>query len=135
MLRSLLQHHSSKALIFWCSAFFTVQLSQPYVTTGKTIALNIGTFVSRVIHLLLNTPSSFVIAFLPRNNCLLMSWLQSLSAVILEFRKRKSVIAPTFSPPICHETMGPDAIILLLFFLVFSFKLALSSSSQMVSFD
>ena len=82
-LRSLLQHHSSKASIFWRSAFFTIQLSHPYVTTGKTIALTTWTFVGKVISLLLNMPSRLVITFLPRSKCLLISWLQSPSAVIL----------------------------------------------------
>ena len=97
-LRSPLQHHSSKALILWSSAFFMVQLSQPYVTTGKSIALTLQTFVSRVMSLLFNTLSRFVIAFLPRSKCLLISWLQSLSTVILEPKNRKSVTASTFHP-------------------------------------
>ena len=83
-LKSLLQHHSSKASILWCSAFFMAQLSHPYMTTGKTIALTRQTFVSKVMSLLLNTLSQLVIAFLPRSKCLLISWLQSPSAVILE---------------------------------------------------
>ena len=83
-----------------------VQLSQPYVTTGKTIALTIQTFVGRVISLLLNILSRFVIAFLPRSNCLLISWLQSPSSVILEPKKRKSVTTSTFSPSIHYEVMG-----------------------------
>ena len=94
--RSLLQHHSSKASILWCCACFMVQLSQPYVTTGKTIALTIRIFVSRVMSLLLKTLSRFAIAFLPRNSRLLISWLQSPSAVILEPKKRKSV-SPSIS--------------------------------------
>ena len=89
--RSLLQHHSSKASILWHSVIFTVQLSQPYVTTGKTTALIIQTVVNRVMSLLFNTLSRFVIAFLPRSNRLLISWLQSPSAVILEPKKRKYV--------------------------------------------
>ena len=93
--RSLLQHYSSKALILWCSAFFTVQLLQPYMTTGKTRALIIRTSVSRIMPWLFNTLSRFVIAFLPRSNHLI-SWLQSLYAVILDPKKRKSVIASTF---------------------------------------
>ena len=93
--RSLLQHHSSKTSVLWHSAF-TMQLSQPYVTTGKTIALTIRTFVGRVMSLLFNTLSRFVILFLPRSNCLLISWLQSPSAVILEPKKRKSVTTSTF---------------------------------------
>ena len=95
--RGPLQHHSSKASILWCSAFFTVQLSQLYMNPGKTIALTIQTFVGRVMSLLFNTLSRFVIAFLPRSNHLLISWLQSPSAVILEPKKRKSVTTSTFS--------------------------------------
>ena len=108
-LESLLQHHSSKASILWHSAFFMVQLSQPYVTTGKTIALTIWTFVGRVMSLLFNTPSRFVRAFLPRSNCLLISWLQTPSTVILEPKKRNSVTTSTFSPSICREVVWPDA--------------------------
>ena len=93
--RSLLQHHSSKASIFWPSAFITVQFSQLYVTTGRTIALTIQTFVIRVLSLLFNTLPRFVITFLPRSNHLLSSWLQSLSTVILEPSKRKSVTTST----------------------------------------
>ena len=89
-LKSLLQHHSSKASIIWHSAFFIVQLSHPYMTTGKTIALTRRTFVSKVMSLLFNMLSRLVITFLPRNKCLLISWLQSPSAVILEPRKTKS---------------------------------------------
>ena len=89
-LKSLLQHHSSKASILQCSAFLTVQLSHPYMTTGKTIALTRWTFVVKVMSLLFNMLSRFVIAFLPRNKCLLISWLQSPSAVILEPKKIKS---------------------------------------------
>ena len=103
-----LQHHSSKASILWCSAFFTVQLSHPYMTTGKTIALTRWTFVGKVISLLLNMLSRLVITFLPWSKRLLISWLQSPSAVILEPRKIKST---TVSPSISHELMGPDAII------------------------
>ena len=94
--RNLLQHHSLKASIFWCSAFFMIQLSQPYMTTGKTIALTIRTFVGRVMCLLFNTLSWIVIASWPRSNRLLLSWLQSRSVVILEPKKRKSVTASTF---------------------------------------
>ena len=111
-LKSLLQNHNLKASILRCSAFFRVQLSHLYMTTGKTIALTIGTFVSKVMSLLLNMLSRFVITFLPRSRRHLISWLQSLSAVILEPKKRKSVTASTFSPPIFHEVMGPDAMIL-----------------------
>ena len=99
-LKSLLQHHSSEASILWHSAFFTVQLSHPYMTTGKTIALTRRTFVGKVMSLLLNMLSRLVIAFLPRSKCLLLSWLQSPFAVILEPKKIKS---NTVSPSICHE--------------------------------
>ena len=111
-LKSLLQHHSSKASILRCSAFFTVQLSHPYMTTGKTIALTKRTFVGKVMSLLLNMLSRLVITFLPRNKCLLISWQQSPSAVILEPRKIKSDTVSTVSPSISHEVMGPDAMIL-----------------------
>ena len=111
-LKSLLQHHSSKASILRCSAFFIVQLSHPYVTTGKTISSTRWTFVSKVMTLLLNTLSRFAIAFLPRNKHLLISWQQSPSAVILEPTKIKSYTFSIVSPSICHEVMGPDAMIL-----------------------
>ena len=107
--KSLLQHHSSKVSILWLSAFFTVQLSHPYMTTGKTIALTRWTFVGKVMSLLLNMLSRLVITFLPRSKHLLISWLQSPSAVILEPPKIKS---DTVFPSICHEVMGPDAMIL-----------------------
>ena len=110
-LKSRLQYHSSKASILRHSAFFTVQLSHPYRTTGKTIALTRQTFVGKVMSLLFNMLSSLVITFLPRSKCLLISWLQSPSAVILEPPKIKSA---TVSPSICHEVMGPDAMILVL---------------------
>ena len=106
-LKSLLQHHSSKASILQCSAFFTVQFSQPYMTTGKTTALTRWTFVGKVMSLLLNIQSRLVITFLPRSKRLLISWLQSPSAVILEPPKIKS---DTVSPSISNEVMGPDAI-------------------------
>ena len=111
-LKSLLQHHSSKASILWDSAFFIVQLSHPYMTTGKTIALTRQTFVGKVMSLLFNTLSRLVITFLPRSKHLLISWLQSPSAVILEPRKIKSATVSTDSPSICHEEMGPDTMIL-----------------------
>ena len=110
-LKNLLQHHSSKASILKCSAFFPVQLSHPCMTTGKTIALTIWTFVGKVMTLLLNTLSWFVIAFLPRSKCLLISWLQSPSTVTLEPKKIKSDTVPILSLSICHEVMGPDAMI------------------------
>ena len=112
-LKSLPQHHSSKASILWRSAFFTVQLSHLYMTTGKTIALTKWTFVSKIMSLLFNMLSRLVIAFLPRSKrLLLISWLQSPSAVILEPKKIKSVTVSIASPSICHEVMGLDAVIL-----------------------
>ena len=111
-LESLLQHHSSKPSIFQHSAFFIDQLSHPYMTTGKTIALTRQTFVGKVISLVFNMISRLVITFLPRSKHLLISWLQSPSAVILEPRKIKSDTVSTVSPSICHEAMGPDAMIL-----------------------
>ena len=111
-LKSLLQHHSSKASNFRCSVFFTVQHSHPYVTTGKTIALTRLTFVGKAMSLLFNMLSRLVITFLPRSKPLLISWLQSLSAVILEPPKIKSLTVSTVSPSISHEVMGPDAMIL-----------------------
>ena len=107
-LKSLLQHHSSKPLILQCSAFFTVQLSHPYMTTGKTIALTRCTFVGKVMSLLFNMLSRLVITFLLRSKHLLISWRQSPSTVILEPRKIKSA---TVSPSLSHEVMGPDAMI------------------------
>ena len=109
--KSLLQHHSSKASLLQCSAFFTVQLSHRYMTTGKTIALTRRTFVGKVMSLLCNMLSRLVITFLPRSKRLLISWLQSPSVVILEPRKIKSDTVSTVSPSISHEVMGPDAMI------------------------
>ena len=111
-LKSLLQHHSSKASIFWRSAFFIVQLSHPYMTTGKTIALTRWMFVIKVKSLLFNMLSRFVIAFLPRSKRLLISWLQLPSAVILEPKKIKFATVSFVSPSYCHEVMGVDAMIL-----------------------
>ena len=111
--KSLLQHHSSKASILLRSAFFIVQPSQPYMTIGKTIALTRRTFADKVMSLLLNMLSRLVITFLSRSKRLLISWLQSPSAVILEPQKIKSA---TVSPSICHEVMGPDAMILVCYF-------------------
>ena len=111
-LKSLLQHHSSKASTLWCSAFFIVQLSHPYMTTGKTIALTRWTFVGKVMSLLLNMLSKLVIAFLLRSKHLLISWLQSPSAVILELKKIKPLTVSIVSPSVCHEVMRPDAVIL-----------------------
>ena len=106
------QHRSSKASILQRSAFFTVQLPHPYVTTGKTIALTRRTFVGKVMSLLLNMLSRLDITFLTRSKHLLISWLQSPSSVILEPPKIKSDTVSTVSPSICHEVMGPDAMIL-----------------------
>ena len=121
-LKSLLQHHSSKASILWCSAFFIVQLSRPHMTTGKAIAL---------MSLLFNMLSRLVIAFLPRSKHLLISWLQSPSAVILEPKKRKSVTVSIVSPFICHEVMRPDAMLLIFSMLNFKPNFSLSSFTFM----
>ena len=110
-LKSLLQHHSSKAAVLRRSSFFIVQLSHPYMTTGKTIALTRRTFVGKVMSLLCNTLSQLVITFLPRSKRLLISWLQSPSAVILETPIIKSATVSTVSQSISHEVMGPDAMI------------------------
>ena len=110
-LKSLLQHCSSKASILWYSAFFIVQLSQPYVTTGKTIALTRWIFVGEVMSLLFNKLSRLVITFLPRSKHLLISWLQLPSAVILEPPKIKSATVSIVSPSTCHEVMGPDTML------------------------
>ena len=123
-LKSLLQHHSLKASILWHSAFFMVQVSHLYMTTGKTIALTRRPFVGRVISLLFNMSSRLVITFLPRSKCLLISWLQSPSAVILEPQKIKSL---TVSSSICHEVLGLDAMILV--FWMLSYKPGFSLSS------
>ena len=129
-LKSLLQHHSSKASILRCSALFTVQLSHPYMTTGKTIALTRQTFVGKAVSLLLNMLSRLVITFLPRSKRLLISWLQSPSAEILEPRKIKSATVSTVSTSISHEVMGPDAMILVLLSLSQPFHFPLSLSSR-----
>ena len=116
-LKSLLQHHSSKASILQHSAIFIVQLSHPYMTTGKTITLTRLTFVGKVMSLLFNIPSSLVITFLQRSKHLLISWLQSPSAVILDAsppqQNKKFLTVFIVSPSICHEMMGPDAMIFL----------------------
>ena len=111
-LKSLLQHHSSKASILQRSAFFTVQLSHPYMTRGKTIALTRQISVGKVMSLFVNMLSRLVITFLPRSKRLLISWLQSPSGVILDPKKIKSDTLSTVSPSIYHEVMGPDAMIL-----------------------
>ena len=110
--KSLFQHHNSKASILRCSAFFIVQFSHPYMTTGKTIALTRWTFVGKVMSLLFSMLSRFVIAFLPRSKHLLILWLQSSFAVILEPKNIKSVTVSIVFPSICHEVVGPDAMIL-----------------------
>ena len=125
-LKSLLQHHSSEASILLCSAFFIVQLSHPYITTGKTIALTRRTFVGKVMSLLFNILSRLVITFLPRSKRLLISWLQWPSAVILEPRKIKSA---TVSPSICYQVVGPDAMIFVFWMLSFKTTFSLSSST------
>ena len=96
----------------------------PYMTTGKTIALTIWSFDGKVMSLLFNILSRFVIAFLPRSNHLLISWQQSPSTVILELKKRKSVTALTFSPSICHEVMGPDAMLLVFLIYIIHFNVS-----------
>ena len=111
-LKSLLQHHSSKASVLWCSAIFIVQLSHPYITPRNTIALTIQAFVGRVMSLPFNMLSRFVMAFLPMSKRLSISWLQSLSTVVLELKKIKSITLSTVSPSIDHEVMGPVAMTL-----------------------
>ena len=130
--KSILQHNNSKASILQCSAFFMVQISHPYMTTGKTIALIIWTFVSKMTSLLFKLLSRCVITFLPRSKLLLISWLQSPSAVILEPKKIKSFTVSIVSPSICHEMMGPDAMIFVFWMLSFkpSFHSPLSLSSR-----
>ena len=110
-LKSLLQHHSSKPSILQHSALFTVRLLYPYMTTGKTIVLTRQTYFGKVMSLFFNMLSKLVITFLPRSKRLLISWLQSPSAVILEPPKIKSDTVSTLSPSSCHEVMGPDAMI------------------------
>ena len=126
-LKSFLKHHSSKASVFQCSAFFTVQLSHPHMTTGKTIPFTRWTFVGKVMSLLFNMLSRLVITFLPRSKHLLISWQQSPSAVILEPKKIESLAVSVVSPSICHEVMGLDAMILV--FWMLSFKPDFSPSS------
>ena len=126
-LKSLLQHHNSKASILRHSAFFIVQLSHPYVTTGKTIALTRRTFVDKVMSLLFNMLSRLVITFLLKSKRLLISWLQSPSAVILEPKKINSDTVSTVSPSTCHEVMGLDAMIFIFWMLSFKPTFSLSS--------
>ena len=127
ILKSLLQHYNSKASILQCSAFFMVQLSHPYRTTGKTIALTRWTFIGKVMSLLFNMTSRLVVAFLPRSRYLLISWLQSPSAVILEPPKIRSLTVPIVSPLVCHEVMGLDAMIFVFWMLNFKPTFSLSS--------
>ena len=132
-LKSLLQHHSSKASILWHSAFFIVQLSHPHMSTGKTIDLTRRTFVGKVMSLLFNMLSRLGITFLPRSKRLLISWLQSPPAVILEPKKIKSLTVSIVSPSVFHEVMGPDARIFLFWMLTFKpvfFHSSLSPSSR-----
>ena len=126
-LKNLLQHHSLEASIFQCSVFFTVWLSHPYMTPGKTIALIRRTFAGKVMSLLFNMLFRLVITFLPRSKRLLISWLQSPSAVILEPPKIKSDTVSTVSSSISHEVMGPDAMILVFWMLSFKPTFSLSS--------
>jgi len=127
ILKSVLQHHISKASVLKRSAFFMVQLSHPYMTTGKTLALTRWTFVGKVMSLHFNMLSRLVIAFLPRSKHLLISRLQSPSAVILEPPEIKSLTVSIVSPSICHEVMGPDAMILVFWMLSFKTTFSLSS--------
>ena len=126
-LKSLLQHHSSKASNLWRSAFFIFQLSHPNMTTGKIRALTRRAFVDKVMSLLFNVLSRLIITLLPRSKRLLISWLQSPFAVILEPQKIKSDTASTVSPSISHEVMGPDAMILVFWMLSFKSTFSLSS--------
>ena len=132
-LSNLLQHHSSKAPILQCSAFFIDKLSHPYMTTGKTITFMRWTFVGKVMSLLFNMLSRLVITFLPRSKHILISWLQSPFVVILEPPKMKSVTVSTYSPSIWHEVMGLDAMILV--FWMLSFKPTFSLSSSLFTFS
>ena len=111
-LKSLHQDHNSETSVLWCSAFFMGQHSHLYMTTGKTIALTIQIFVGKVMSLLFNTLFRFIIVCLPRSKCLFISWLQSISTVILETKNINSVTISTFSSSICHEVMGPDVVVL-----------------------
>ena len=125
-LKSLLQHHTSKVSVLQHSAYFIVQLSHPYMTTGKTITLTRGTFVGKVMSLLFNMLSRLDISFLSRSKHVLISWLQSPSAVILEPKKLKSDTVSTVSSSTCHEVMGPDAMILVFWMLSFKPTFSLS---------
>ena len=126
-LKSLLQHRSSKASILRHSALFIVQLSHPYMTTGKTIPLTRRTFIGKVMSLLFNMLSRLIITFLPRRKHLLISWLQSTSSVILEYPKIKPATVSTVSSSICHEVMGPDFMLFVFWMLRFKSIFSLSS--------
>ena len=126
-LKSLLQHHSSKASVLQCLVFFIVQLSHSYITTRKTIALTRWNLVGKVMSLLFDMLSRFVIGFLPRSKHLLISWLQLPSAVILEPKKIKFLTVSIVSPSVCHEVVGPDAMILVFWMLSFKPTFSLSS--------
>ena len=127
LLKSLLQHYSSKASILQCSAFFIILFLHSYMTTGKTIALTRWTFLGKIMPLLFDMLSRLIIAFLPRSKHLLISWLQSPSAVIFESPKIKSATVYTVSPSICHEAMGPDAMIFVFWILNLKPTFSLSS--------
>ena len=131
-LKSLLQHHSLTASILLHSAFFMVLLSHTYMTTGKTIALTIQTFVGKMMSLIFNMLPRFLIVFLPRSKCLLISWLQSLFTVILEPKEIKSVTVSTFSPSVYHVVIGLDTMISIFWMLSFkpTFHSPLSSSPR-----
>ena len=116
ILKSFLQHHSSKASVVWCSAFLIVQLSHPYMTIGKTIALTRQTFVGKIMSLLFNMLSRLIIAFLPKSKCLLILRLRSPTAVILQTKEIKSATVSIISPSICHEVMGLDRMMMMLIF-------------------
>ena len=127
ILKGLLQHHSSKASVLRCSDFLIVKLSHPYMTTGKTIALTRWTFAGKVMSLHFSMLSRLVIGLLPRSKCLLISWLQSPSAMILKPNNIKSITVSIVPPSICHEVMGPDAMIFVFWMLSFKPTFSLSS--------
>ena len=130
--KSLLQKHSSKALILWCSGFLMVQLSHPYMTNGKTISLTRWTLVGKVMSLLFNMLSRLVITFHLRSKHLVISWLMSPSTVILKPKKIKSVTIFIASPSVCHEVMGPDVMILVFSMLSFKPSFSLSSKGSLI---
>ena len=126
-LSSLLQHHSSKASVLWCSAFFMVQISHPYMTPGKTIALTIHTFVGKVMSLLFNMLSRFVKAFLPRSKCLFHFMASVIVCSNFGAQEKKICYCFYFFPSLCHEVRGPDAMILVFWILNFKSVFSLSS--------